>query len=88
MIFDLVNIYYVKNKFLKIFCLSSIKMFHSVGEFKIPSEQIEPSFYETGNFSIFSEKYILLSNGAVEGDNFITFEIPFIRVIDINNGQG
>ena len=29
-----------------------------------------------------------MSNCAEEGDNFITFEIPFIRGIDINNGQG
>lgn len=57
----------------------------NVGAFEIPSQQIDPSFYDTGNFSIFSEKDILMSDGAGEGDNFIPFEIPFIRGIDIDN---
>ncbi len=58
-----------------------------VGAFEIPSQQIEPSYYDTGNFSIFSEKDILLSEGAGEGDNFLPYEIPFIRGLDIDDKE-
>lgn len=58
-----------------------------VGAFEIPSQQIEPSYYDTGNFSIFSEEDILTSEGAGEGDNFLPFEIPFIRGLDIDDEE-
>ncbi len=59
----------------------------NVGAFEIPSQNIDPSFYDTGNFSIFSEKDIVLSSGAGEGDNFIPFEIPFTRGLDIDDEE-
>ena len=59
-----------------------------IGAFKIPSQQIEPSFYDTSNFSIFFEKDILMSNGAGEGDNIMPFEITFIRAMNIKNEEG
>jgi len=57
----------------------------NVGAFKIPSQGIEPSYYDTGNFCIFSEKDILISEGAGEGENFFPFEIPFTRGLDIDD---
>lgn len=63
-----------------------LKALH-VGAFKISSQQIEPSFYDTSNFSIFFEKDILMSNGAAEGDNIMPFEITCIRGIDMNNAE-
>ena len=55
------------------------------GAFKIPSQQLKPSYYDTGNFYVFSENDVLISEGAGEGENFLPYEIPFVRGIDIDD---
>lgn len=55
------------------------------GAFKTPSEKIDVSYYDTGNFCIFSTKEVLKSEGAGNGEKYIPYEIPFIRGIDIDD---
>ena len=55
------------------------------GAFKLPSQQIKPLYYDTGNFCIFSQKDVLMSEGAGEGENFQPYEIPFTRGLDIDD---
>ena len=54
------------------------------GAFERQSQSFEPYFYDTGTFYIFSTTDIIASNNAGDGNDFIPFEIPFFKAIDID----
>ena len=55
------------------------------GAFQVPSQEFEITYYDTGSFCIFSQTDILSSVAAGEGENFLPYEIPFFRGLDIDD---
>ena len=54
------------------------------GAFERQSQSFKPYFYDTGTFYILSTEDIVKSVNAGDGNNFIPFEIPFYKGIDID----
>ena len=52
--------------------------------FQIPSQEFKTSYYDTGNFCIFSNTEVLSAENAGEGENFIPFELSPLKSVDID----
>lgn len=54
------------------------------GMFKFRSQDLEPSFYDTGTFAVFSRATVMSSNGAESNAKYIGYILPKGSAVDID----
>ncbi|MCF6322298.1 MAG: hypothetical protein L3J32_11105, partial [Rhizobiaceae bacterium] len=60
-----------------------LKPLHPGGAFLAPSK-LTPAYYETGSFTIFSREWLLSSKTLSDDDNYISYELPRWKAVDID----
>jgi pseudaminic acid cytidylyltransferase len=50
----------------------------------VRSQELQPAYYETGTFSIFSREWLLGTDNLEDDTNYIDYELPAWRSVDID----
>jgi N-acylneuraminate cytidylyltransferase len=50
----------------------------------VRSQELEPVFYETGTFTIFSREWLMGATSLADDSNYIGYELPAWRAVDID----